>query len=91
MYWSFPGISARDRLQRAPALDPARITVSPEQAFAALSRDHERPRKCASTQLRRPTCLPFRRGGRRDGMDARAAPTMVYADDGTVHQTWTPP
>ena len=39
MYWSFPGISARDRLQRAPTLDPARITVSPEQAFAALNRD----------------------------------------------------
>ena len=77
MYWSFPGISARDRLQRAPTLDPARITVSPEQAFAALNRDPEY-RASAPEQFRRPTCLSFRRwrgsrwywtrGRRRDGL-----------------------
>jgi hypothetical protein len=32
MYWSFPGVTAGDRLERSPRLDPAKIVLSPEQA-----------------------------------------------------------
>ena len=39
MYWGFPGVTASDRLQRAPALSPEQIRVSPEQAIAAIGRE----------------------------------------------------
>ena len=39
MYWSFPGVSAEDRLERAPVLDPAQIRFTPEEAYAKLNRD----------------------------------------------------
>jgi hypothetical protein len=32
MYWSFPGVTAGDRLDRSPRLDPGQIVLSPEQA-----------------------------------------------------------
>src|SRR5215472_11904463 len=32
MYWGFPGVSAEDRLDHSPKLDPARIVLSPEEA-----------------------------------------------------------
>ena len=32
MYWTFPGVSAGDRLDRAPNLDPSKITLSPAEA-----------------------------------------------------------
>jgi len=34
MYWSFPGVSAEDRLDHSPRLDPEKITLSPEEAAA---------------------------------------------------------
>lgn len=36
MYWDFPSVSADDRLDRSPALNPSTIHVSPAEAFAAL-------------------------------------------------------
>jgi len=36
MYWDFPGVSAADRLQHAPALDPSKIVLSPSAAYAKL-------------------------------------------------------
>ena len=39
MYWDYPEVSARDRLDHSPPLDAARIRRSPEQAYAALTRD----------------------------------------------------
>src|SRR6266446_9808062 len=36
MYWDFPGVSAGDRLQRMPALDPSKVRLSPEQAYATI-------------------------------------------------------
>ena len=39
MYWSFPGVSTKDRLDRAPAPDPGQIKLTPEEAYAALNRD----------------------------------------------------
>jgi len=38
MYWDFPSVSAADRLERSPALDPATIRLSPAQAWATLAR-----------------------------------------------------
>ena len=32
MYWTFPGASAGDRLDRSPNLDPSKITLSPAEA-----------------------------------------------------------
>jgi hypothetical protein len=32
MYWSFPEVTADDRLDRSPKLDPAKISLSPEEA-----------------------------------------------------------
>jgi len=83
MYWSFPGISTEDRLQRAPTLDPARITVSPEQAFAALNRDQSGAHVRLSSFDGRPV-YRFGDGGGRDGSGRGGGPAMVYADDGTV-------
>ena len=39
MYWSFPEVSSRDRLERAPALDPSAIKLTPGEAFAKLNAD----------------------------------------------------
>src|SRR5262245_51978789 len=32
MYWGFPAVSAEDRLDRSPKLDPTKVVLSPEQA-----------------------------------------------------------
>ena len=38
MYWDFPSVTEADRLARSPALDPARVVVSPADAYASLGR-----------------------------------------------------
>jgi len=38
MYWDFPSVTPADRLQRAPALDPSRITVTPAQLKGEAAR-----------------------------------------------------
>jgi hypothetical protein len=32
MYWGMPAVTARDRLDRSPVLDPARVVLSPQEA-----------------------------------------------------------
>jgi PepSY-associated transmembrane protein len=39
MYWSFPDVSRDDRLERSPALDASKITLSPAEALKALGVD----------------------------------------------------
>jgi uncharacterized membrane protein len=39
MYWDYPSVSTVDRLDRAPALDPSRIRLSPQAAYARLQND----------------------------------------------------
>jgi hypothetical protein len=46
MYWDFPGVSAEDRLERAPSLDASRVRVPPAAALASLHAAH------APTQIR---------------------------------------
>jgi hypothetical protein len=36
MYWGYPDVSADDRLERGPALDRAKILLSPSEAYARL-------------------------------------------------------
>ena len=31
MYWGYPGVSAEDRLDRSPKLDPGKIVLSPKR------------------------------------------------------------
>jgi hypothetical protein len=72
MYWDFPAVSASGRLQRAAALDPSRIVVSPGQAYAALA-SQPPPREVRLNTLDGRPVYRFRVG--RD--DA-----VVYADTG---------
>lgn len=37
MYWDYPSVSAGDRLERSPALDPSKVRLSPEQAYAMVA------------------------------------------------------
>ena len=73
MYWTYPTVSARDRLERAPRLDPAQIRVSPEQAAAAVDREPTPAGLRIGSFDGRPV---YRFGGRGGG-------PMVFADDGT--------
>jgi hypothetical protein len=36
MYWEYPSVDAALRLDRSPALDPAKVALSPAEAFAGL-------------------------------------------------------
>jgi hypothetical protein len=77
MYWDYPSVGPGDRLQRMPALDPARVRLSPEQAYAAVADG--------------PPATPIRLNsfdGRpvyRFGNEA-----IVYADSGEVQTDVTP-
>jgi len=39
MYWGMPSVTARDRLMRAPAIDPARVRLSPREAVERSGED----------------------------------------------------
>lgn len=85
MYRSFPGVVAADRLQRAPALDPATINVSADEAYAALGRE-EPPSQVSLTSFDgRPVYRFGGAGGGGRGGRGRGGGSMVYADDGTPH------
>ena len=60
MYWDFPGVSQRDRLERAPTLNSAQIKLTPEQAWAALGRDGA-PGSATLASFDRSPRLPIRR------------------------------
>ena len=80
MYWGFPGVVASDRLQRALVLDPATITVSAEEAYAALGQEGP-PSQVRLTSFDGRPVYRFGGGGGR----GRGGDPMVYADDGTPH------
>ena len=68
MYWDFPGVTPADRLQHAPALDPSRITLAPEQVARGAPRQ-----VVLNTFDARPV---YRFGG------GRGSDSIVYADTG---------
>src|SRR5262245_32811862 len=72
MYWDFPGVSPADRLQRAPALNGSKITVSPAEAYAKLGPSDSTPETRLNTFDGHPV-YRFRFG--RDDV-------IVYADTG---------
>jgi hypothetical protein len=76
MYWTFPEVGAGDRLERAPALDPARIAVGAGQAFAALEREPD-PRQVRLASYDGRPAYRFSGGGGRNA-------AVVFADDGAV-------
>jgi len=73
MYWDYPSVSAGDRLERAPALDPSKIMLSPAEAAAKLDEGEGRGQVRLNTFDGRPV---YRFGGGRDGA------AIVYADTG---------
>ena len=90
MYWSFPGVSAEARLERAPALDPAQIRYTPEQAYAILDRDQPPGQVILTSYDGRPVYRfggggggRGKGGGGRRGGGGGGVP-MVFADDGAV-------
>jgi hypothetical protein len=72
MYWTFPGVSAADRLERSPALDPAQVRLSPADAYATLQLAEPPPQTRLNTFDGRPV---YRFGAGRDQL-------IVYADTG---------
>jgi uncharacterized iron-regulated membrane protein len=77
VYWSFPDVTAEDRLERLPTLEPERIRISVEAAATALGR--EQP-----TGQARLTSFDGRPVYRFAGGRGRGVGPMVYADDGSV-------
>src|SRR6266478_4905208 len=73
MYWDFPSVTASDRLDRSPALDPATIRVSPVEAYAALGQSQPAGQVRLNTFDGRPV-YRFRAG---------RGESLVYADTGT--------
>jgi uncharacterized membrane protein len=72
MYWSFPEISARDRLERRPTLQADTVKVSAAEAFAVLHRDNPPSQVVLNSFEGRPV-YRFRSG---------RAEALVYADTG---------
>jgi hypothetical protein len=81
MYWTYPEVGEGDRLRRAPTLDPGRIAISPEQAFAALESEPDSGLVRLGSFDGRPA---YRVSANAGGGRGRAA--IVYADDGTVNR-----
>jgi len=84
MYWTFPDVTAADRLERAPTLDSGRITLSAEQAYATLKRDQP-PAGVRLTSFDGRPLYRFGGGGRGGGGGGRGGGAAVYADDGSPH------
>ena len=72
MYWTYPSVSARDRLDRATALDPTTIKLSPQEAWKTIGGD-EPP---AQIRLNTFDGRPVYRFGR------PGAQQLVFADTG---------
>src|SRR4051794_17044148 len=71
MYWDFPGVTDTDRLDRAPALDPSTIHVSPLEA--AMNGKAAPPTRILLNTFDGRPVYRFR-SGRQE--------TIVYADTG---------
>ena len=73
MYWDFPEVTAADRLAHAAVLDPSRVKLSAQEAYAALGESAPPKRVVLNSFDGRPV-YRFSIG------DSEA---IVYADDGT--------
>src|SRR5262249_53006803 len=79
MYWGFPGVSAEDRLDHSPKLDPSKILLSPEEAAGKAGLQASPAQVRLNSFDGRPV-YRFGGGGRggRNGGGGR----IVYADTG---------
>jgi hypothetical protein len=77
MYWGFPGVSAEDRLDHSPKLDPAKIVLSPEEAAAKAGLEANPGQVRLNTFDGRPV-YRFGGPGGRGGRGGR----IIYADTG---------
>jgi hypothetical protein len=76
MYWGYPEVSERDRLERSPPIDAASVRLSPAQAYAALKRDGP------------PDSVRLRMFDGRPAYQFDGA--LVYADDGETQRGFPP-
>src|SRR5258708_6241621 len=72
MYWDFPSVTAADRLDRSPALDPSTIRLSPADAYAVLNQTQAPAQARLNTFDGRPA-YRFRTG---------PVESLVFADTG---------
>lgn len=77
MYWTFPGVSATDRLDHSPKLDPTKIVLSPVEAAEKVGIQANPTQVRLSSFDGRPV---YRFGG--GGRGGRGGGQMVYADTG---------
>lgn len=80
MYWDYPEVGSRERLQHAPAIDLARVLVPPGAAYAALSLDR-RPSQVRLSMFDGRPAYRFRFGRRS---------YLVFADDGRPQREFPP-
>jgi hypothetical protein len=80
MYWTYPEVTAGDRLSRAQVLDASRIRLSPEEAYALLET------KEAPSDMR----LEMFDGRPAYSFDFTGEKFIIYADNGQM-QTEFPP
>jgi uncharacterized iron-regulated membrane protein len=83
MYWSYPSVTARDRMERAPALRAEQVVLSAEEALAALGRSDAAPTQLRLTSFDGRPVYRVSGGGRGGGRGRGTGPSMVYADTGT--------
>src|SRR5262245_40516616 len=83
MYWGFPGVSAEDRLDHSPKLDPAKIVLSPEEAAEKAGIDASPGQVRLNSFEGRPV-YRFGGAGGRGGRGGRGGGggQIIYADTG---------
>jgi PepSY-associated TM region len=80
MYWTFPEVSRADRLNHAPPLDPKKIKLSPQEAYAKLQVNDPIGEVRLVTFDGRPAYFfRFERGE-----------SFIYADDGGEQDDFSP-
>jgi hypothetical protein len=76
MYWTFPAVTAADRLDHSPKLDPAKIVLSPEEA-AVRAGAQANPGQIRLNSFDGRPAYRFAGGGRGGG-----GGRTIYADTG---------
>ena len=82
MYWTYPTVTAEDRLERAPAIDAAKVVLSPQEAAAKIGITPTPAQTRLDTFDGRPV---YRFGGPSTSLGAggrRGTARIVYADTG---------
>jgi hypothetical protein len=80
MYWDYPEVSAADRLRHEPALDAAKIRLSPQEAFA----------RTESTSPPDGVLLSMFDGRPVYRLRFGSGESLVYADDGQTQDDFPP-